>query len=738
MYVNSRTAAIAFQLLAILGCTTAATAIEPVSYQAEIRQLFRQHCAGCHNTNRSRGGLDLSSYAGAIQGSSSGKVLVAGDPSDSILFLCLTHEEEPAMPPGKDRLEDTLIERVKAWIALGMPETSEQALAAAAEFTEDPSTSASAEPASAEIASSVAKDATSASSMHDVPGKLVATPVFRGNRATPVTALAVSPDGKTAAVGGQLQVLIYDLPSRSLTGVLPFPEGEAFVLRFRGDGARLLAGGGVHAESGKVVIWDMGSGRRVRELGDEFDVVLAADLSPRGDAVLLGGPERIVKLVDVASSRVRATLKKHTDWVLAASFSPEGLLCATADRAGNLYAWETPTGADLFTLRGHRGAVTSINWSPDSNFCISGGQDGTIRVWDMHTGKQVRQWAAHEDGVLSLDVTSDGTINSVGRDNTIKQWRLDGKILRTTALPELPLLVASLDAERKLVGDWSGQIEIWDLRQQASLAALEPPADLVTADISAIVQVFHPPSAPAPIAPAPLPAETGAGTAGDVATARGSDVGNRVAGGAELAPLAGAIAQLQAAEEKLRQARAAVVSAQRALAPAANPPIRGAKPSIQREELAAAWASLPARRARVATLESLVKAFEEAERLVESASGETVKDGRSVEIDVLNSVSLEKARAALAEAKSEQASSESTLREAYSRAMARAGGDGPDRAAASARSELVVALERLDEALGAWTAASARLAAIGGGGANEAGNVPGARTSEVDVSTSGD
>ena len=41
---------------------------------------------------------------------------------------------------------------------------------------------------------------------------------------------------------------------------------------------------------GHVVIWDVVTGRRIAEVGDEFDTVLAADISPDQSLVAFGGP----------------------------------------------------------------------------------------------------------------------------------------------------------------------------------------------------------------------------------------------------------------------------------------------------------------------------------------------------------------------------------------------------------------------------------------------------------------
>ena len=86
--------------------------------------------------------------------------------------------------------------------------------------------------------------------------------------------------------------------------MLPFPEGECTNIRFSRSAKLLLAGGGVAAKSGRVVIWDVASAQRVMELGDEYDEVLAADISADQRLVALGGAAKVVRLLQTVDGSV--------------------------------------------------------------------------------------------------------------------------------------------------------------------------------------------------------------------------------------------------------------------------------------------------------------------------------------------------------------------------------------------------------------------------------------------------
>src|SRR5207237_7303929 len=121
---------------------------------------------------------------------------------------------------------------------------------------------------------------------------------------------------------------------------LAFPEGVPYVLRFSRNGEVLLAAGGRAVQSGRVVLFDVRSGKRLVAIGEEKDIVLAADVSADGKLVALGGPGKVVRVYSVVDGKLAYEVKKHTDWITALEFSPDGARLATGDRSGGIYTWE--------------------------------------------------------------------------------------------------------------------------------------------------------------------------------------------------------------------------------------------------------------------------------------------------------------------------------------------------------------------------------------------------------------
>lgn len=90
-------------------------------FRSQIRPALVEHCLACHGGEKTRAGLDLSSRERLLEGGDSGEVIDLQDPEDSYLLRLIAHDDEPTMPPAKERLSDELINDFRKWLELGLP-----------------------------------------------------------------------------------------------------------------------------------------------------------------------------------------------------------------------------------------------------------------------------------------------------------------------------------------------------------------------------------------------------------------------------------------------------------------------------------------------------------------------------------------------------------------------------------------------------------------------------------------
>ena len=445
---------------------TSARAADKINFQDHVLPILRNRCLKCHNPDGAKADLDLSSQSSILLGGSSGEVVVPGDPDSSRLFLLVSHQEEPKMPPNSPKMPQPELDAIRAWIAGGLLENAGGKAMASKRPTMD----------LALTSAPIGKPAGPAPMPHD----LLLEPLIRTSRPNAIRAIASSPWGPLLAIAGQKQIFLYHSQTNELLGVLPFAPGEPLVLKFSRNGSLLLAGGGQAGKSGTVVLYDVATGKQIGQLGEEYDSVLAADISADQSLIALGGPGKLVKVYTTSDGSLVRSIKKHTDWICALEFSPDGVLLATGDRSAGLHVWESFSGNLFYTLDGHKGVINDVSWRGDSNVLASASADGTIKLWEMRSGKQVKSWTAHAGGVEAVEFTHDGRLASCGRDRVAKAWDQGGKQIRVfEAFGDYATQVTfDHDGTRLVGGDFSGEVRVWQATDGKRIANLSvnPPA----------------------------------------------------------------------------------------------------------------------------------------------------------------------------------------------------------------------------------------------------------------------
>ena len=425
-------------------------AADKITYDDQVLAIFQQSCLNCHNPDKTKGGLDLSTFSGAMKGGSGGKVAEPGDAGSKLIAVVL-QTSEPKMPPEGEKLGNAQIDLLKGWIEGGLLENKNSSARKPSKpkFDTALGSAANAKP----------------EGPPPMPLDVLLDPPVLAARASSVNAMVASPWAPLLAVTGQRQVLLFDTNSLELAGVLPFPEGDPVALAFTPNARYLIVGGGVPGKSGVTVTFDVVTGERMLVAGKEFDSVLATDLKPDLSMVATGSPSRLIKMWKAEDGSQIRSIKKHTDWVTAVDFSPDGILLATGDRNGGVWVWEADSGNEYQTLRAHQAGIKAVSFRADSNLLASASEDGTVRFWEMTGGTEVKKLDAHPGGVLAFAWARDGSFITSGRDKAVRLWKPDFNLLREYKdQADLPVAVA-IDSEgkRAFAADYRGQVTVWDI-----------------------------------------------------------------------------------------------------------------------------------------------------------------------------------------------------------------------------------------------------------------------------------
>ena len=93
-----------------------------VAFRDIIQPIFEEKCTGCHNPNKAKGGLQLTTLDKIMKGGEEGIVIVPGSPDSSLLYqyLLLPMNDDKHMPPeGKPQPDPEDLTLIHWWIKNG-------------------------------------------------------------------------------------------------------------------------------------------------------------------------------------------------------------------------------------------------------------------------------------------------------------------------------------------------------------------------------------------------------------------------------------------------------------------------------------------------------------------------------------------------------------------------------------------------------------------------------------------
>ncbi|MFO0881389.1 MAG: M56 family metallopeptidase [Gemmataceae bacterium] len=285
---------------------------------------------------------------------------------------------------------------------------------------------------------------------------------YRPESNFPILTVAVSPDGRTLAVGGEERLVkLVDVATGSVRQVLEGHEDFVTHVAFAPDGKRLATA----SFDGTIKLWEVGTGKLLHTLTGHENWVFSVVFSPDGLLLASGGYDRTVRLWEVATGKALATLDKHRAGVRAVAFSRDGKLLASGGTDRAVRVWDVAKREVVHTLKGHDNAVRDLVFSPQADLLASAGEDNTIRLWDLHEGKSIATNRANAV-VRALAYSPAGRhLVSVDEGNNVRL--LDGANLAVTwtsnaAFNQPPTSVAfGPRAETLIVGSLDQTVAIW-------------------------------------------------------------------------------------------------------------------------------------------------------------------------------------------------------------------------------------------------------------------------------------
>ncbi|MBK8232322.1 MAG: serine/threonine protein kinase [Candidatus Eisenbacteria bacterium] len=161
-------------------------------------------------------------------------------------------------------------------------------------------------------------------------------------KTTRLSSLAVSPDDRQFAIGGEDGSLRLWSRTGSLNLTLGGQTAAVRGLAFAPDGATLAS----VSDDGSLVVWNLRDGRRLGSAvrpGPRRAVVFTRD----GTRILTAGADQVIRVHEADSARELLVLHGHAARINALALGQDGQLLLSAGSDGTLRLWDAPNAATL-------------------------------------------------------------------------------------------------------------------------------------------------------------------------------------------------------------------------------------------------------------------------------------------------------------------------------------------------------------------------------------------------------
>jgi WD40 repeat protein len=237
--------------------------------------------------------------------------------------------------------------------------------------------------------------------------------------------VAVSPDGKLlATVGGEGIVKFWDVQTnKQYLGDYSTGVPSIAALAFSPDGKTLAVGGQMDGRKGVVNLIDFDSSANHTAEFPAAVLSLAFDTAEQGRlAVGLDGDR--VHVIDAKTGKLICKTPQAGPCAHMA-ISPDGKWMAVTTKNSHVHVWDWINGGVAADLVPAGGEITSVRFSPDGKWIATATVSGKAQLWDISSHQLVATIAPSAGKLYLSEFSPDGKwLATAGDDRNIRMYKV--------------------------------------------------------------------------------------------------------------------------------------------------------------------------------------------------------------------------------------------------------------------------------------------------------------------------
>jgi len=226
-----------------------------------------------------------------------------------------------------------------------------------------------------------------------------------------------------------------------------------------------------------IKIWDLASGKLKLSLTGHVSVVRGLAVSSRQPYLFSCGEDRQVKCWDLEYNKVIRHYHGHLSAVYDLALHPTLDVLVSCGRDSTARVWDMRTKVNIHTLGGHTNTVSSVLTAATEPQVVTASNDTTIRLWDLAAGKSLATLTNHKKSVRGLVAHPKLMMFASGGPDNIKQWKCpEGKFIQNLSGHNAIVNCLAVNPDGVLVsGADNGTMYFWDWKTGYNFQRFQAP-----------------------------------------------------------------------------------------------------------------------------------------------------------------------------------------------------------------------------------------------------------------------